>query len=152
MGLWVNINWQYNATYIQYKDCSKAHYLHDFLRQLLRRKDPSLTSTSGRRQKPANKEANGTSKLWWYSYKTYKCTSQQLQVWFTYEYLWKNFPMKYIWAPNFWSNTFQQLSLLKKKPLVLKDDNGQCMKLPSTCRFIAENIEANGGSWIAMFD
>ena len=62
MGLWVNINWQYNATYIQYKDCSKAHYLHDFLRQLLRRKDPSLTSTSGRRQKPANKEANGSSK------------------------------------------------------------------------------------------
>ena len=63
MGLWVNINWQYNATYIQYKDCSKAHYLHDFLRQLLRRKDPSLTSTSGRRQKPANKEANGSSKI-----------------------------------------------------------------------------------------
>ena len=67
MGLWVNINWQYNATYIQYKDCSKAHYLHDFLRQLLRRKDPSLTSTSGRRQKPANKEANGSSK--WCCYK-----------------------------------------------------------------------------------
>ena len=63
MGLWVNINWQYNATYIQYKDCSKAHYLHDFLRQLLRRKDPSLTSTSGRRQKPANKEANGSSNV-----------------------------------------------------------------------------------------
>ena len=24
MGLWVNINWQYNATYIQYKDCFKG--------------------------------------------------------------------------------------------------------------------------------